>query len=130
MEIRARLHNGRTQHFFRNMEVSRNGDIPKRLVYKGKSPPKMDDLGIPLFQETSISMLGLRGRLQMGNIVHRGDLLSRWSCLASLSLTCCDPVNPVHDIRVVRSCSFFCISATHNLEASRFCTLMLEPRKH
>ena len=33
---------------------STNGDTPKWSVYKGKSQSKMDDLGLPPFQETSI----------------------------------------------------------------------------
>ena len=39
------------------MVVSTNGgiSIPKWMDYKGKNPITMDDLGVPLFQETSIS---------------------------------------------------------------------------
>ena len=33
-----------------------NGGSPKWLVYNGKSQSNMDDLGIPLFWETSSSM--------------------------------------------------------------------------
>ena len=37
-------------------QVSINGGSPKRMVYNGKSenPIKMDDKGVPPFQETSI----------------------------------------------------------------------------
>ena len=37
------------------MEVSINEGIPKWLVYSGKTRTKMGDLGIPPFQETSMS---------------------------------------------------------------------------
>ena len=37
-----------------NIGVSINGDTPKWMVYKGKSEHKVNDLGAPPFQETSI----------------------------------------------------------------------------
>ena len=39
----------------KHMEGSINGGIPKWLVYNGKIRTKMGDLGIPPFQETSMS---------------------------------------------------------------------------
>jgi len=37
------------------MGVSKNRGTPKWMVYNGRNPIKMDDLGVPLFSETSIS---------------------------------------------------------------------------
>ena len=39
-----------------DMGVSKNRGTPKWMVYNGKHPVKMDDLGVPLFSETSISI--------------------------------------------------------------------------
>jgi len=39
---------------FPHMGVSKNRGTPKWMVYNGKPPIKMDDLGVPLFSETSI----------------------------------------------------------------------------
>ena len=36
------------------MGVSRNGGIPKWLVFVRENPLKMDDLGVAIFQETTI----------------------------------------------------------------------------
>ena len=36
------------------MGVSLNGGTPKWMVYNGKPYDQMDDLGVPLFSETSI----------------------------------------------------------------------------
>ena len=36
------------------MGVSKNSGTPKWMVYNGKPGMKMDDLGVPLFLETSI----------------------------------------------------------------------------
>ena len=36
------------------MGVSINGGPPKWMVYNGQSHLEIDDLGVPLFQETSI----------------------------------------------------------------------------
>jgi len=41
------------------MGVSKNKGTPKWMVYK-ETPIKMDDLGVPLFSETSTSVLQLR----------------------------------------------------------------------
>ena len=40
------------------MGVSKNSDTPKWMVYNG-NPLKMDDLGVSLFSETTISGGGL-----------------------------------------------------------------------
>ena len=43
-----------------NMGSSINGGTPKWLVYDGNSQSKLDDLGVPRFQETSkYSLLAL-----------------------------------------------------------------------
>ena len=39
---------------FSDVGVSQNGGIFKWIIYKGK-PIKMDDIGVPLFQETPFS---------------------------------------------------------------------------
>ena len=39
------------------MDVSENRGTPKWMVYNG-NPIKMDDLGVPLFSETSIYVQG------------------------------------------------------------------------
>ena len=38
------------------MGVSKNRGTPKWMVYNGKPPIEMDDLGVTLFSETSISI--------------------------------------------------------------------------
>ena len=38
---------------FAHMDVSKNRDTPKWMIYNG-NPIKMDDLGVPLFLETPI----------------------------------------------------------------------------
>ena len=38
---------------FQHLGVSINGGTPKWMVYTGKNPIKMGDLGVPPFQETS-----------------------------------------------------------------------------
>ncbi len=41
--------------FFKgHMDVSKNSDTPKWMVYNGKTYEQMDDLGVPLFLETPI----------------------------------------------------------------------------
>ena len=47
------------QHLEVYMGVSKNKGTPKWMVYK-EHPIKMDDLGVPLFSETSTSVLQLR----------------------------------------------------------------------
>ena len=42
--------------------VSINGDIPKWMVYTMEIPIKMDDLGVPLFQETTTKIYRERER--------------------------------------------------------------------
>ena len=51
------------------MEVSINGGAPKWIVYHGKSI-KMDDLGVPLLLETSISHIWFHFRIYSNNILY------------------------------------------------------------
>ena len=58
------------------MGVSKNGGTPKWMVYKGtESPIKMDELEIPLFQETPIWKVDRFGRnilLEMVDVQYLG----------------------------------------------------------
>ena len=40
-----------------HLDVSKNRGTPKWMVYNGSNPIKIDDLGIPLYLETSILIL-------------------------------------------------------------------------
>ena len=42
------------------MDVSKNNGTPKWMVYNGKYPIKIHDLGVPLFLETPISGINLK----------------------------------------------------------------------
>ena len=57
--IFLRLEAYRTLFFGFYLGVSKNRDTPKWMVYNGKPYVQMDDLGVPLFLETTISVFFL-----------------------------------------------------------------------
>ena len=64
---------------YMNMEVSKNGGTPKRMIYS-RNPLKMDDLGVSLFEEAPISITSMEKTLVF--FIARLDLarlLGGWS---------------------------------------------------
>ena len=55
IEIQRLLGMAKYGHTKTHMGVSINGGTPKWMVHFMENPMKMDDLGVPLFQETPIS---------------------------------------------------------------------------